>query len=126
MRMDFKKLHEYVISRGDSRACAPIAIASHTRLHIQEVLDAAEDIGRVNGRGMIMPDIFELCFKLGYDIIPVDNYIGKTPSTFKYKYDCIVVLRDHIVSYKNGIIDDHSPNSRQRIKRVFKLVERSI
>ena len=107
---------------GHRNACAPIAIAIHSRVPVEAVLEACERAGKLKGSGMYPCQIDVALKILGLEKVSA-SYKGRTPKTFSSKEDCIVMYSGHMAAYESGKLIDWTNGRRYRIIGCYKLIK---
>jgi len=128
---DFAKLrHVATKYYRETNCCAVIAVAVAARVGFGKAYHAMKREGRRDRQGAYLTQYKRALDKFGFDVVPIENNLGKTLATAKKrapkKGTFLVNTRGHVTCIRDGEMVDWAAdnNSRKRILWVHQVIKR--
>ena len=108
---------------GDSNYCAPLAASILLDIPFDRMLNIASSIGRRKGKGMSWDLINDMFWVLGFKLVKIDRYSGKTCTSLDIldKGMYLIDMKRHVAAWQDGELKDYSKYSRKRVKGVYRI-----
>ena len=128
---DFDKLrHVATKYYRETNCCTVIAVAVAARVGFGKAYHAMKREGRRDRQGAYLVQYKRALDKFGFDIVPIENNLGKTLAAAKKrapkKGTFLVNTRGHVTCIRDGEMVDWAAdnNSRKRILWVHQVIKR--
>lgn len=109
---------------NDAGFCAVIAVAIACKTSYGKAHAMLEREGRVNGQGTAKWMIDTVINKMGYKLSEVDGFYNKQVKSLTAHFKSgvyVVYVRGHVLTIRNGIIEDWTAERAHRVIKVYKI-----
>lgn len=128
---DFAKLrHVATKYYRENNCCTVIAVAVAARVGFGKAYHAMKREGRKDRRGAYFAQYKRALDKMGFDVVPIENTMGKTLATAKKRAPkqgtFLLHTSRHVTCIRDGEMVDWAAdnNSRKRITAITQVIKR--